>query len=166
LRGTAAVANAKLIYQRFKEIFGSERFNQLRAKGARVQRPLWASTGTKNPAYTDIKYVQELIGPDTVNTMPPATMDAFRDHGRPQATIEQGLVEARETVRRLSEAGIDLIEIGERLQEEGVEVIGDGWVQSLPRGLRPHLLQPTRLSAPPCARFNRAGRPARRGEED
>ncbi|MBV8452912.1 MAG: transaldolase, partial [Deltaproteobacteria bacterium] len=122
LRGTAAVANAKLIYQRFKEIFGSDRFKQLQAKGARVQRPLWGSTGTKNPAYSDIKYVQELIGPDTVNTMPPATMDAFRDHGRPHATLEQGLAEAAETVRRLNEAGIDLVEIGEELQQEGVEL--------------------------------------------
>lgn len=121
LRGTAAVANAKLIYQRFKEIFGSDRFKQLQAKGARVQRPLWASTGTKDPAYSDIKYVQELIGPDTVNTMPPATMDAFRDHGMPRATLEQGLAEAAEAVRRLNEAGIDLIEIGEELQHEGVE---------------------------------------------
>lgn len=121
LRGTAAVANAKLIYQRFKEIFGSDRFKQLQAKGARVQRPLWASTGTKNPAYSDIKYVQELIGPNTVNTMPPATMDAFREHGQPRATLEQGVPEAAETVRRLNEAGIDLIEIGEELQQEGVE---------------------------------------------
>ncbi len=121
LRGSAAVANAKLIYQRFKEIFGSDRFKQLQAKGACVQRPLWASTGTKNPAYSDIKYVQELIGRDTVNTMPPATIDAFRDHGQPRATLEQGLPEAAETVRRLSEAGIDLIEIGEELQQEGVE---------------------------------------------
>jgi transaldolase len=121
LRGTAAVANAKLIYQRFKEIFGSERFERLRAKGARVQRPLWASTGTKNPAYSDIKYVQELIGPDTVNTMPPATMDAFRDHGQARPTLDQGISEAVDTVRRLKDAGIDLIEIGEELQQEGVE---------------------------------------------
>jgi transaldolase len=121
LRGTAAVANAKLIYQCFKQIFDSDRFKQLRAKGARVQRPLWASTGTKDPVYSDIKYVQELIGPDTVNTMLPATMDAFRDHGQPRATLEQGLAEAAEAVRRLHQAGIDLLEIGEELQREGVE---------------------------------------------
>jgi transaldolase len=121
LRGTAAVANAKLIYKRFKEIFGSDRFKQLQAKGAHLQRPLWASTGTKDRAYSDVKYVQELIGPNTVNTMPPATMDAFRNHGQPRATLEQGLPEAMETVRRLNEAGIDLIEIGEVLQQEGVE---------------------------------------------
>jgi transaldolase len=121
LRGTAAVANAKLIYQRFKEVFGGERFEQLQAKGARVQRPLWASTGTKNPAYSDVKYVEELIGPDTVNTMPPATMDAFRDHGKPRQTLEQGLTEASETAHRLSDARIDLIRVGEELQQEGVE---------------------------------------------
>ncbi|MBV8358980.1 MAG: transaldolase [Deltaproteobacteria bacterium] len=131
LRGTAAVANAKLIYQRFREIFGSDRFKQLQAKGARVQRPLWASTGTKDPAYSDIKYVQELIGPDTVNTMPPATMDAFRDHGVPRATLEQGLTEAAEAVRRLNEAGIDLIEIGEELQREGVELFAKSFADLL-----------------------------------
>jgi transaldolase len=131
LRGTAAVANAKLIYQRFKEIFDSDRFKRLQAKGARVQRPLWASTGTKNPAYSDIKYVQELIGPDTVNTMPPSTMDAFRDHGQPRATLEQGLSEAVETVRRFNEAGIDLNAIGEELQQEGVELFDKSFADLL-----------------------------------
>jgi transaldolase len=121
LRGAAAVANAKLIYERFKQIFGGDRFKRLTALGARVQRPLWASTGTKNSAYSDIKYVQELIGPDTVNTMPPATMDAFRDHGDPCPTLEEGVEEAREKVVRLAEAGIDLIDVGEELQREGVD---------------------------------------------
>jgi transaldolase len=121
LRGTAAVAGTKLIYQRFKEIFGGDRFKALAAKGAHVQRPLWASTGTKNPAYSDIKYVQELIGPDTVNTMPPATMDAYRDHGQPRATIENDLDGARVIVHRLAAAGIDLDAIGDELQKEGVE---------------------------------------------
>jgi len=86
-----------------------------------VQRPLWASTGTKNPAYSDIKYVQDLIGPDTVNTMPPATMDAYRDHGQPRATVEDKLAEARAIVSRLASAGIDLDEVGEDLQREGVD---------------------------------------------
>jgi transaldolase/glucose-6-phosphate isomerase len=131
LRGTAAVANAKLIYQRFRQIFGSDRFLQLKNKGARVQRPLWASTGTKNPAYSDIKYVQELIGPDTVNTMPPTTMDAFRDHGQPRPTLEQGLKEATETVERLKQAGIDLIEVGEELQREGVELFDKSFTDLL-----------------------------------
>ncbi len=121
LRGTAAVAGTKLIYQRFKEIFGGDRFKALAAKGARVQRPLWASTGTKNPAYSDIKYVQELIGPDTVNTMPPATMDAYRDHGQPRATIEEDLAGARAIVRSLAAAGIDLDAVGDELQTEGVD---------------------------------------------
>jgi transaldolase/glucose-6-phosphate isomerase len=121
LRGTAAVAGTKLIYQRFKEIFTSERFKMLAAKGARVQRPLWASTGTKNPAYSDTKYVQELIAPDTVNTMPPATMDAFRDHGQPRATLEEDIAGAHDLVKRLAAAGIDLDSIGDELQKEGVE---------------------------------------------
>ena len=91
------------------------------AKGGRPQWPLWASTGTKNHAYSDVKYVEELVGPDTVNTMPPATMDAFRDHGKPRASLEEGVAEAREIVKRLAAAGIDLIEVGEELQKEGVE---------------------------------------------
>jgi len=121
LRGAAAVAGTKLIYQRFKEIFGSDRFRALATKGARAQRPLWASTGTKNPAYSDIKYVQELIGPDTVNTMPPATMDAFRDHGEPRPSLEEDLAGTRDIVRRLAASGIDLDAIGEELQREGVD---------------------------------------------
>ncbi len=121
LRGSAAVASTKLIYQRFKELFESDRFAALAAKGARVQRPLWASTGTKNPAYSDVKYVQELIGPDTVNTMPPATMNAFRDHGAPGVTLEENLAGARDTIKRLAAVGIDLDAIGEELQKEGVE---------------------------------------------
>lgn len=121
LRGTAAVANAKLIYQRFVEMFHSDRFKALAAKGAHVQRPLWASTGTKDAKYSDIKYVQELIGPDTVNTMPPATMDAFRDHGQPRLTVTEGVAEARETRTRFGALGIDFNEVGETLQQEGVE---------------------------------------------
>ncbi len=121
LMGKSAVANSRLIYQRYKEIFAGERFKAVLAKGGRPQWPLWASTGTKNHAYSDIKYVEELVGPDTVNTMPPATMDAFRDHGNPRASLEEGVAEAREIVKRLAAAGIDLIEVGEELQKEGVE---------------------------------------------
>ena len=131
LRGTAAIAGTRLIYQRFKEIFGSDRFKALAARGARVQRPLWASTGTKNPAYSDIKYVQELIGPDTVNTMPPATMDAYRDHGEPRSTLEQDLGGAREIVKRLAAIGIDLNEIGEELQKEGVDSFNKSFIDLL-----------------------------------
>jgi len=121
LMGKAAVANARLIYHRYKEIFKGDRFKGVLGKGGRPQWPLWASTGTKNHAYSDIKYVEELVGPDTVNTMPPATMDAFRDHGKPRASLEEGVAEAREIVKRLKSAGIDLIEVGEELQKEGVE---------------------------------------------
>ena len=95
LLGRIAIANAKMAYQLFKQVFTSERFLKLRDRGARVQRPLWASTGTKNPKYSDVLYVESLIGPDTVNTLPPATYDAFKDHGRVELTIESGVDEAR-----------------------------------------------------------------------
>jgi transaldolase len=121
LRGTAAVANAKLIYQRFLELFHGDRFKPLAAKGARVQRPLWASTGTKDPKYSDIKYVQELIGPDTVDTMPPATMDAYRDHGDPRLTLTEGVDQAHEIQKHFAAIGVDFNEVGETLQKEGVE---------------------------------------------
>ncbi|HVN29595.1 MAG TPA: transaldolase [Candidatus Binataceae bacterium] len=121
LKGQAAVANTRLVYQRYKEIFHGQRFAAMRAKGARTQWPLWASTGTKDTVhYSDVKYVDELIGAETVNTMPPATMDAFREHGKPAATLESKLDEARDIVNKLKAAGIDLLEVGEELQDEGV----------------------------------------------
>jgi transaldolase/glucose-6-phosphate isomerase len=122
LLGKAALANAKLAYARFKSIFGTSRFQALREKGARVQRPLWASTGTKNPSYSDVMYVEPLIGPDTVNTMPPATLDAFRDHGVVRATIEEGLEEAEATLAALARFGIDMDEVTERLLDDGVAI--------------------------------------------
>ena len=123
LKGTAAVANTRLVYQRYKEIFLGQRFAAMKAKGARTQWPLWASTGTKDTKhYSDVKYVDELIGPDTVNTMPPATMDAFRQHGKAAATLESRLDEARDVVNKLKAGGIDLLEVGEELQKEGVEL--------------------------------------------
>ena len=121
LLGKVAVANAKVAYGRFQETFASERFKALAANGARVQRPLWASTGTKNPAYSDILYVQELIGPDTVNTMPPQTIDAFRDHGVVKRTVDEGYEEAERVLRDLAEAGISIDEITDELQRDGVE---------------------------------------------
>jgi len=121
LRGKIAVANSKLVYQRFKELFGSERFKALAAKGARVQRVLWASTSTKNPAYSDVLYVETLIGPDTVNTMPDETIVAFRDHGMPRHTVEGGLEEARAAFKALAELGIDMRAVGEQLSIEGVD---------------------------------------------
>jgi transaldolase/glucose-6-phosphate isomerase len=120
LLGKAAVANIKLMYQRFKETFAGERFAKLQTAGAQMQRPLWASTGTKNPAYRDTYYVDELIGPDTVNTVPPATYTAVRDHGRTAPTLETNLDGAQATIAKLSELGIDLKEVTQQLQDEGV----------------------------------------------
>jgi transaldolase/glucose-6-phosphate isomerase len=121
LRGKIAVANSKLVYQRFKELFGSERFKPLAEKGARVQRVLWASTSTKNSAYSDVLYVQTLIGPDTVNTMPDETIVAFRDHGQARVTVEDEVEEAQAAFKMLAELGIDMRAVGEQLSVEGVE---------------------------------------------
>lgn len=121
LKGKIAIANAKQTYQRFLEIFDGEAFESLRRRGARVQRVLWGSTSTKNPDYSDVLYVEELIGRDTVNTMPPQTFHAFRDHGRVRgATILEGVDEAREQLRKLAELGIDLDVITQQLQTDGV----------------------------------------------
>ncbi len=120
LRGKIAVANAKLAYQRYKQIFGSERWRKLAQRGARVQRCLWASTGTKNRAYSDVLYIESLIGPDTISTMPPETMEAFRDHGRVRPTLEEGIEQSREQVAALARLGISLDEITEKLQVDGV----------------------------------------------
>lgn len=121
LRGRIAVANSKLVYQRFREIFHGAAFAELRARGCRVQRPLWASTSTKNPAYRDVMYVEELVGPDTVNTMPPATLDAFRDHGQArEGSVEDDLDGARRHLRLLREVGVDLDAITRDLQVKGV----------------------------------------------
>jgi transaldolase/glucose-6-phosphate isomerase len=125
LRGKAAVANARIAYQRFLETFASARFQALKQRGARVQRPLWASTGTKNPAYSDVKYVEELIGPDTVNTMPLATIDAFLDHGRVARTIDTHVDDAYRTMARLGDAGISVREVTDKLLTDGVQVFSD-----------------------------------------
>ncbi|MGH9941333.1 MAG: bifunctional transaldolase/phosoglucose isomerase [Pyrinomonadaceae bacterium] len=118
--GKAAVANARLAYQKFKELFHGERFAALKAQGAQVQRQLWASTGTKNPKYSDVLYIDNLIGPETVNTVPPATYTAIRDHGKVALTLEQGLPEAKALVADLAEIGIDLREVTEKLQRDGL----------------------------------------------
>ena len=122
LRGKVAIANAKIAYRRFRDIFSGERWGRLAAAGARLQRPLWASTGTKNPAYSDVVYIEELIGPDTVNTMPQATLDAFRDHGivRPVA-VDEGIEKAELVIASLPEAGIGLSTITAGLVESGIE---------------------------------------------
>ena len=121
LRGKVAVANAKLAYARFQEIFGGGAFRRSwRKDGANVQRPLWASTGTKDKAYSDVLYVEELIGPDTVNTLPPATLEAFQDHGTVARTIDTDVAGARQALADLKAAGIDLDAITKQLEEEGV----------------------------------------------
>ena len=121
LLGQVAIANSKLAYQDFQETFGSDRFGRLRAAGARVQRLLWASTGTKDPAYRDTRYVDALIGPDTVDTLPRATLDAFRDHGTVLATLGRGIPEARQRLATFAALGFDLEALTRRLEDEGVE---------------------------------------------
>lgn len=119
--GQTAIASAKLAYQIYKEIFGSDRFKKLAAQGARAQRLLWASTSTKNPNYSDVKYVESLVGPGTVNTAPPETLDAYRDHGEPEARVEQNIEEARQVLERLPDLGINIDEVTRQLENEGVE---------------------------------------------
>ncbi|HEU4760592.1 MAG TPA: bifunctional transaldolase/phosoglucose isomerase, partial [Dehalococcoidia bacterium] len=127
LRGKAAVANAKIAYAKFKEMFSGERWQALAAKGARVQRCLWASTSAKDPRYRDVMYVEELIGSQTVNTMPQSTLDAFRDHGRVATTLGEGLEQAREAMRALADAGVDFAEVTEELQRQGVKLFADSY---------------------------------------
>lgn len=119
-RGQVAIASAKTAYQIYKGIFAGDRFKKLAAQGARVQRLLWASTGTKNPDYSDVKYIEALIGPDTVNTAPLETLDAYRDHGEPKARLEQDVTEAHWTLRRLPELGISIDKVTQQLEDEGV----------------------------------------------
>jgi transaldolase len=121
LFGKAAIANAKLAYERFQQVFSGERWAKLSAAGARVQRPLWASTSTKNPSYRDVVYVEELIGPDTVNTMPLATVEAFADHGVARRTVDAGMDEARATQKALADVGVDLDQVTDALLVEAVE---------------------------------------------
>jgi transaldolase len=120
LQGKAAIANAKIAYAAFKTVFGDARFAALRAKGARVQRPLWASTSTKNPKYPDTLYVDALIGRDTVNTLPPETIDAFRDHGKPRLTIEEDLAGARQVLQDLEGVGVSMNAVTRQVLDEGI----------------------------------------------
>jgi transaldolase len=130
LRGKAAVANAKLAYARYEQIFGTS-FDTQREKGARPQRVLFGSTSTKNPAYSDVKYVEELVGPDTVNTVPPETLEAFLDHGTARTTLTRDVDDARETMDRLAALGIDMDEITSFLQTDGVKKFADSFDQML-----------------------------------
>ena len=131
LMGKAAIANARLAYQEFEDIFASERFAALREKGAMVQRPLWASTGTKNPAYSDVLYVEMLIGPDTVNTMPAATLNAFMEHGRAESTIKRDVSDARWAMDALAEAGISIEGVTDKLLTDGVAAFADSFEKLL-----------------------------------
>lgn len=127
LLGKAAVANAKYAFEVSKEIYSSKRWKDLAARGARVQRLLWASTGTKNPDYSDTLYVDELIGPDTVNTIPPATLDAFLDHGKIKITLPENIGEAKIQLKSLADLGIDLESVTDKLQIDGVKSFYDSF---------------------------------------
>lgn len=131
LLGKIAIANAKVTYQRYQEIYHSERWQALAAKGAQTQRLLWASTGTKNPLYSDVLYVEELIGSDTVNTIPPATLTAFRDHGQPRTSLTEHLDSAQQIMRKLQQASIPFQQVTEQLLTEGVQLFTDAFDQLL-----------------------------------
>jgi len=131
LAGRVAIANAKLTYERYQEIFAGPRWQALGSRGAQTQRLLWASTGAKNPAYRDVVYVEELIGPDTVNTMPPATVDAFRDHGRPRASLLEDIDAARDTMSTLAEVGISMKEVTDTLLADGLRLFSEAFEQLL-----------------------------------
>ena len=127
LEGKAAIANARLVYQDFKKIFNTPRFAALKQASAYVQRPLWASTSTKNPAYRDVLYAEELIGPDTVDTMPLETIENFRDHGRVRLSIEDNLEEAHQVFDALEKVGIHYDQVTKQLQDEGVQKFADSF---------------------------------------
>ncbi len=135
LKGRLAVANAKLAYENWKEVFGGERWAALEAKGASKQWCLWASTSTKNPAYRDVLYVEELIGPETINTMPEETIKAFQDHGEVALTLEQGVDEARRFFEEIEAAGVDVDDVTRVLEEEGVQKFADSFDELL-NGIR------------------------------
>jgi transaldolase/glucose-6-phosphate isomerase len=127
LLGKVAIANGKLTYLRYQRIFSGPRWQALAAQGAQTQRVLWASTSTKNPAYRDVMYVEELIGPDTVNTMPPATIDAFRDHGRLRNSLTEDVAGAQNVMDNLARTGISIKEVTTKLTEDGVKVFADAF---------------------------------------
>jgi transaldolase/glucose-6-phosphate isomerase len=127
LTGKVAIANAKLVYRRYQELFSGRRWQGLARQGAQTQRLLWASTGTKNPSYRDVLYVEELVGPDTVNTMPPGTLDAFRDHGRPRASLMEDSDAAFDTMSMLGEAGISMKAVTDQLLADGVRLFSEAF---------------------------------------
>jgi transaldolase len=127
LEGKAAIANARLVYQEFKRIFNTPRFESLKHAGAHVQRPLWASTSTKNPAYRDVLYAEELIGPNTVDTMPLETIQNFRDHGQVRYSIEDNIPQAKAELAALEDVGIHYDQVTQQLQDEGVQKFADSF---------------------------------------
>ena len=127
LRGQLAIANAKLAYQQYRELFAGERWETLKAEGARPQRCLWASTSVKDPRYRDTMYVEELIGPETVNTMPLETLDAFQDHGQAAPTLERDVEQAHRVLEQLRSAGIDYDDVTSTLGREGVQKFADSF---------------------------------------
>jgi len=129
--GKVAIANGKQTYQRYLRIFRGERWEQLAKQGARTQRVLWASTSTKNPKYRDVMYVEELIGADTVNTMPPATMDAYRDHGQARASLTEGVESANQTMEKVGRLGISMKEVTDKLTDDGVRLFADSFAKLL-----------------------------------
>ncbi|HVH71022.1 MAG TPA: transaldolase family protein, partial [Candidatus Dormibacteraeota bacterium] len=127
LRGKVAIANARLTYKKYQELYGGSRWKALAAKGAQTQRLLWASTSTKNPRYRDVLYVEELIGPDTVDTIPPATLDAFRDHGRLRPSLTEDVEDAAKTMADLAKAGMSMKEVTDKLLVDGVKLFADAF---------------------------------------
>jgi transaldolase/glucose-6-phosphate isomerase len=127
VRGKVAIANARLTYKKYQELFGGPRWKALAAKGAQTQRLLWASTSTKNPNYRDVIYVEELIGKDTVDTIPPATIDAFRDHGKLRPSLTENVEAAAKTMADLSKAGISMKEVTNKLMVDGVKLFADAF---------------------------------------
>jgi transaldolase len=129
--GKVAIANGKLTYEAYQKIFSTPRWKALAGKGAQTQRVLWASTSTKNPAYRDVMYIEELIGPDTVNTVPPATIDAFRDHGKPRLSLTEDLSAAQKTMADLAAVGISMKEATDKLTADGVRLFAEAFKQLL-----------------------------------
>jgi len=142
LRGEAAVASARLAYEVYRELFSGPRWQALEARGAHPQRLLWASTSTKNPAYSDVKYVEALVAPDTVSTQPPATLDAYRNHGRPQRRIDQDLHQAHSLEQRLHSVGVELATVAATLEHEGLAKFTTSYERSI------RLLQASRVHEP------------------
>jgi transaldolase len=127
VKGKAGIANAQLAYQAYEEVFSSDRWKALETEGARPQRPLWASTGVKNPDYSDTMYISELIAPDTVNTMPEKTMKAYADHGQPGAAVQSSYADAEKVMQSVADAGVDLDDVFRVLEDEGVQKFVDAW---------------------------------------